>query len=53
MLVVTTTVRLEKAMSAYNAKIRRPEAYMINRVHSNTTSLGPRIALDSKLMLRA
>ena len=27
--------------------------YVINGVHSNTTSLGPRVALDSELMLGA
>ena len=26
-------------------------SYMVDRVHGNTTSFGPRVALDGKLML--
>ena len=28
------------------------EAYMVDWIHGNATSLGPRVALDSELMLR-
>lgn len=54
MLMVTTTVRLGETVRAntFEKKTEKTEkTYMVDGVHSNTTSLGPGVALSSELVL--
>ena len=52
MLMVTATVRLGSSQQ-FPDPVEIRSSYMVDWIHSNAAGLGPRIALDSKLMFSA
>lgn len=52
MLMVTTSVRLDRRVRIGIVEpIVGEISYMVDEIHGNTTSLGPRVAFDRELVL--